>query len=230
MIKYNVKIKEIREESPDIYTYMLEKPEDLTWYEGAHMHVALAGYVRGFTSLVRHLSIMSLPEEEYIGFTTRITSEPSSYKEKLYKLKVGDEVTIFKLASRMRLRRENRPIVLLSQGIAQATMRPLIGDYLRNKEGISLLVNVNVTGTGNFLYMNELQKYSGEFGYYLKNSRKEFYPEIDELVKLENPIFYVVGCNCFTRGVVQYLTERNIGREDIVLDMKPEKIEEIFNA
>lgn len=80
---YWTKINKIVEESPEIRTYFLDCPEDFTWEEGSHTHLALEGFNAGDKpnrSLVRHMSISTLPEENTIGITTRIREQCSEYK------------------------------------------------------------------------------------------------------------------------------------------------------
>ena len=102
MVKHRVKILDIIDEAQGTKTYLLEKPEDFTWDEGAHTHIGLLGFDKGERpnkEWVRHMSIMTLPEENSIGFTTRITYPMSEFKEKLSKLQIGDEIILFKIGS-----------------------------------------------------------------------------------------------------------------------------------
>ena len=132
MDKHQVKILDIKEEYKNVFTYTLEKPEDLVWDEGSSFHLALPGYDTGSEinkKLVHHLSINTLTDEGTIKFTTKIPIRKSVFKKSLSNLKEGDEVTIYKIKSHMILRREDKPIVLLSQGLAMSTMRPLIKKF-----------------------------------------------------------------------------------------------------
>lgn len=157
-MKTQVKIIDIIDEAKGIKTYLLEKPENEIWEEGSHIHIGIVGFDEGELpnkSLVRHMSIMTLPTEKKLGFTTRVQENPSEFKEKLSKLHVGDELVTFKIGSRMQLRRYNRPIVLLSMGVGIATMRPLILSFIADTSNIPCLYNVNVDSS-NTIYKNEL--------------------------------------------------------------------------
>ena len=44
MDKFQVKILDIKEEYKYVWTYTLEKPDDLNWDEGSSFHLALPGY------------------------------------------------------------------------------------------------------------------------------------------------------------------------------------------
>ena len=69
---YWTKINKIVDESSNVKTYMLDRPEGFSWEEGAHTHLALEGFNAGDKpnrSLIRHMSISTLPHEDAIGIT-----------------------------------------------------------------------------------------------------------------------------------------------------------------
>ena len=99
---YWTKINSIIEETPEVKTYMLDRPEDFKWEEGSHTHFALEGFNAGDKpnrGLIRHMSISTLPHENSIGITTRIREQCSEFKMILRKMEVGSEVAIFKTHS-----------------------------------------------------------------------------------------------------------------------------------
>ena len=120
-------IKDIVDETNDVKTYKLNCPEGFTWEAGAHTHFALEGFNIGEKpnrSLVRHMSISTLPEEGSIGITTRIKEECSEFKDILKREEKNRKVALFKTSTNVPLKRENRPIYLLSSGVGIATFRP----------------------------------------------------------------------------------------------------------
>ncbi|CDO03002.1 hypothetical protein BN988_01485 [Oceanobacillus picturae] len=99
---YWTKINKIIEETPEVKTYLLDCPENFTWKEGSHTHFAFEGFNAGDKpnrSLIRHMSISTLPNEKSIGITTRIREQCSEFKTILRNLEVGNEVAIFKTHS-----------------------------------------------------------------------------------------------------------------------------------
>lgn len=230
-MKHKVKILDIIDEVKGTKTYILEKPENYTWIEGSHTHIGLVGFDEGEKpnkNLVRHMSIMTLPTEEKIGFTTRVQDNPSEFKYKLSQLNIGDEVVVFKLGSRMELRRCNRPIVLLSMGVGIATMRPLILAFINDSSNIPNLFNVNVDASGD-IYKSELDKYENEnYKNYWLDSRNEFYETLNQLTETQNAIYYIVGADLFIKDIIQKLRVRNVNDTDIILDKKPDIIDTYF--
>ena len=226
MDKYRVKIIDMKDEANGTRTYFLEKPEGFTWVEGAHTHIAMLGFDEGEKpnkNWVRHMSIMTLPEEDKIGFTTRFLNSLSEYKEKLSKLHIGDELILFKIGSMMYLRRENRPIVLLSMGVGIATMRPLIHSFVKDKMGIPEIVNINVDSSKDFIYKAELDDMANMYyqNYWL-GSRNEFYETLDKISEKTDAIYYVVGSDGFIKDVIKFLKNKMINENSILIDKKEE--------
>lgn len=232
MIKYKLKIIDIIEEAKGTKTYLLVKPEEFKWDEGSHTHIGIVGFDEGEKpnkSLVRHMSIMSLPNEKTVGITTRVPGSSSEFKNKLSELNTGDELIIFKVGSRMSLRRSNRPIILLSMGVGIATMRPLILSFLNDKADIPFLVNANVDSSGEFVYKDELDKLTNDcYKNYWIDSRMDFYETLNKLVETKNAIYYVIGSDLFIKDMIQRLRSKNVSDSDIILDKKDEKVIEFF--
>ena len=233
MERYQLRIKEIKEEAEGVKTYYFEKPEEMNWQEGAHTHVGLLGYDAGELpnkAWIRHLSIMTLPQENKIGFTTKVPGSNSEFKRKLSELQVGDELVFFKIGSRMQLRRLDRPIVLLSMGVGLATLRPVIFAYHQDNTGIPGLTNVTINSSGGFLYRKELEELEEDTyrNYWLK-TRESYYELLKELSGV-NGLYYVVGNDDFMKETIRFLQNQGVSAEDIHIDRKEEKRQGYFEA
>lgn len=231
-MKHKAKIIEIIDETKETKTYLLEKPEQFNWNEGSHTRFGLTWFEQGEKpnkSLFRHMSIMTLPNEGKVGFTTKVPGSSSEFKNKLSQLKIGDEIVFFKLGSRMRLRRCNKPIVLLSMGVGIATMRPLILSFVNDKTNIPFLVNVNVNSSGEFVYKNELDKFvNDDYKNYWIDSRKDFYETLNQLTETNDVIYYIVGDQYFIKDIIQQLKSKNVNSTDIILDKREEIVHGYF--
>ncbi|MGB4587644.1 MAG: hypothetical protein WBI17_00215 [Clostridiaceae bacterium] len=226
MIKYKLKIIDVIDEGNESKTYLFEKPEDFSWEEGSHAHIGLQGFDVGEKpnkSWVRHMSIMTLPDEGKIGFTTRAKRNPSEFKRMLYSSSIGDDITFFKLGSRMGLRRTDKTIVLLSMGVGIATMRPLIRAFKNDKSNIPSLISLNIDSSSDFIYQNELDELTDEnYKNYWIKSRTSYYETLQQLANSENAIYYVVGSDMFIQDNIRYLKSANVNKKDIVIDKKEE--------
>lgn len=235
MDKYKVKILDIVEEYKNVYTYTLEKPEGLLWDEGSSFHLALPGYDEAEEvnkKLIHHLSINTLTDEENIKFTTKIPIRKSVFKKALSKLEIGDELTIFKIKSNMTLKREDKPIVLLSQGLAMSTMRPLIKKFEIDSSNIPELISLNVNKKDNHLYEKDFEcTEDSAFIKYWIESRAEYLEKLKEMAKEKaNAYFYVVGSEIFVLDSLYILRENGIADNQIIIDKDIEKRDIVFKS
>lgn len=228
MDRMKARISDIMEEAPGVRTYMLEKPGEFTWAEGSHMHIGLPGFDDAENlnkNLAHPMSISTLPEEGKIGFTTRFSAAMSDFKRALSSLQTGDEISLFKIGSRMGLRRMDRPIVLLSMGVGMATVRPLIAKFLQERDRIPDLTNINVNSSGHFVFRQYLdcQKDSCYQNHWME-SRSSFYQMLDRFCRLPQALYYIVGSDTFLLDVIARLLQRGNMVDDIVLDKKKDLI------
>lgn len=228
MEKYQVKILDIKEEYKYVWTYTLEKPDDLKWQEGSSFNLALPGSDDGEEinkKLIHHLSINTLTSEGNIRFTTKIPIRKSPFKKVLSSLKIGDVVTIFELNSNMALKRDGRPIIALSQGLAMSTIRPLIKSFEVDNSSIPEFISVNVNQKDNHLYESDFENIDGSIliKYWL-DSRGSYLEKIKELAnEKSNAYFYVVGSEIFLLDTLYILLEEGISEDAIVIDKDKEK-------
>ncbi|KGR78217.1 bifunctional nitric oxide dioxygenase/dihydropteridine reductase 2 [Ureibacillus manganicus] len=231
---YWTKINKIIEETPEVRTYMLEVPEGFIWEEGSHTHFGLEGFNAGDKpnkSLVRHLSISTLPYENAIGITTRIKEQCSEFKSILRNLKVGDKVAIFKTHSNVPLKRENKNVYLLSSGVGLATFRPLVLEYFERADNVNQVHSLNIDSSKDFLFTNIFKstpdkKFAAQF----VDNRKEYYEVVKTLATDKEGIFYVVGSDDFLVQNIEVLREQGIQPEQIMLDKRENQLPNFLSS
>ncbi|PAV29143.1 dihydropteridine reductase [Virgibacillus profundi] len=219
---YWTKINKIIEEAPEVRTYLLDCPKDYTWEEGAHIHFALEGFNAGDKpnrSLIRHMSISTLPQSNLIGITTRIKEQCSEFKAILRNLEVGNEVAIFKTHSNIPLKREDKNVYLLSSGVGLATFRPLVLDYFERADNVHQIHSLNIDSSKDFLFTNIFKtapekKFTSQF----VDNRKDYYEEVKNLAADKDGQFYVVGSDEFLVQNIEVLRGQGIKPEQIMLD------------
>lgn len=225
MDRYKARITDIVREKDDTFTYYLDNPKDHSWVSGANTHIALKGFdlnpEKIDKALVHHMSIMTRPREEKIGFTTRIKNLPSRYKKVLSETKPGDELTLYKSKAHMELKREGKDIVCLSMGVAIATFRPFILDYWDNNGGIKSLTLVNVDKEIIPSYKELLVKKEG-INYEGINftNREDFNKKLEELMENKDCIFYIAGSDQMMAETCKKLLKAGFTKEAIQLDRK----------
>jgi ferredoxin--NADP+ reductase len=212
-------------ETDDTITFKFEIPEGLSWKAGTHFHLAFSDFIKDSgpdKSLVRAFSIMSLEDERFLGFTTRIKKDCSKYKKRLMELQNREEMLIFKVDNNMTLITENRPIVFISMGVGIATFRPLIKQFSKNPEGIESITSINIDSSREFVYKDEIDSINNEnFTNYYVGSRAELYEIIDNCLLKNNALYYLVGSDDFLRKVISYLKEHLVDKNNIIIDKNP---------
>ncbi|MCD5003535.1 dihydropteridine reductase [Enterococcus saccharolyticus] len=219
---YWTKINQIIEETPEVKTFLLDCPEDYSWKEGSHLHLALKGFNIGEKpnrSLVRHMSISTLPNENAVGITTRIKEQASEFKTILNNMTVGEEVALFKTHTHVPLKRENKNIYLLSAGVGIATFRPLVLDYLADTVQVAQIHSLNIDSSGDYLFTNIFHTNTDKnFRAEFVNNRLSYYEQVKELASDKTGLYYVVGSDEFLVQTVGVLTGEGIHSEQIILD------------
>ncbi|MNW26904.1 hypothetical protein D3C74_36860 [compost metagenome] len=230
---YWTKINKIKEETPEVKTYLLDCPPDFTWEAGAHTHFALEGFNAGDQpnrSLVRHMSISTLPDEGAIGITTRIREQCSEFKTILRNLEVGNEVALFKTHSNVPLKREGKNVYLLSSGVGLATFRPLVLQYFKLPDNINQIHSLNIDSSQNYLFTDVFESAPDKnFTAQFVDNRKDYYEEVNKLAADQNGLFYVVGSDEFLVQNIEILREQGIKAEQIVLDKHEQQLSEFLS-
>lgn len=231
---YWTKINKIIEETPEVKTFLLDLPEDFTWEEGAHTHLALEGFNAGERpnkSLVRHMSISTLPNEQSVGITTRIRELCSEFKSILRNLEVGDEVALFKIHSNVPLKREDKNIYLLSSGVGLATFRPLVLTYLERPDNVNHIHSLNIDSSKNYLFTDIFESAPNKnFTSQYVDHRKDYYEEVKKLAVDQDGLFYVVGSDEFIMQNIDVLREHGVKPEQIVLDKREQQLPNFFSV
>ncbi|UOQ83495.1 dihydropteridine reductase [Gracilibacillus salinarum] len=231
---YWTKINKIIDETPEVKTYMLDCPKDFTWEEGSHTHFAMEGFNAGEKpnrSLVRHMSISTLPHEDSIGITTRIKEQCSEFKTILRNLEVGSDVALFKTHSNVPLKREDKNVYLLSSGVGLATFRPLVLDYLDRADNVNQIHSLNIDSSKDFLFTDVFasapdKKFTSQF----VDNRKDYYKEVENLAADKDGLFYVVGSDEFLVQNIAVLREQGVKPEQIMLDKHPHMMPEFLSV
>ena len=129
----------------------------------------------------------------------------------------------------MYLRRENRPIVLVSMGVGLATMRPLIHSYIKDNTDIPKIININVDSSKDYIYKAELDHLVNSYyqNYWIA-TRNDFYETLNQTSEDSNAIYYVVGSDDFIIDVIKFLRNKMVHDDSIIIDKKDELLAKYF--
>lgn len=216
---YEIKLKKIINETETIKTYLFDKP-DFDWSEGTNIHVAFRDFKdHEKKKFVRHFSIMNVDDQSYLAFTTRVTASP--FKHRLNTLKIGDTLLAYKPSQRMKMRSEDRPLVLCSMGVGLAAIKPILETYLKHPKGIESVKSIHISNKER-LY-DEYFK-SSNFDHTCTHSRHDYYQLLKETYSKKN-IYYIVGSEDYIIQNMAILFDLGHTLEDIEIDKKADKKE-----
>ncbi len=223
--KQHIRLTGVVQHSTEVYSLDFESIFPLEWDAGAHCKV----FVK--TELAyegKTLSYASIPQERIIRFTTRISDKRSAYKSALAKLAIGDLVEVTLPKVNIKLMREDRPILFLSNGVGIAAIRPFVKAYESNKNGIPHVIQLNVDSSGP-IYQDEFSAISLQnplFESYYLQHRQGFYSKLDVVLQglfeshEKDPYIYIIGSEGFVRETFQYLIEMGISDEQLIIDQR----------
>lgn len=221
--KYTMKLRDVIKHNDETFSFEFESSDIATWKEGDSSKLFLPV---GDAPQGKKFSYATVSSEECIRFTTRIREEHSDYKASLANLSKGDIVEISAPSGNFNLLRDNRPVVLLSNGVGIAASRSIIKAFARDRANVPFVSQINVDAMGEIYHhefrdiMDQLDNFSSRYA----KHRKEFYQILDqEIQQLLNrytvdPYLYVVGSNAFVKDTINYLKAVGFSDHDIKTD------------
>lgn len=221
--RFQLELKHIESTSAETFSFDFHSPALDNWSEGdsSKLYLMVNGVAVG-----KKFSVATLPSESVIRFTTRIKQVPSDYKAALAKVQVGETVEITSPKGAFNLRREGRPVVLLSNGVGIAAIRSLVKAYEVDASGIPLLYQLNVDSRER-IYGTEFDGIASKtpgFKSIYTTGRVAFAETLKSVIGSlwmqydSRPYFYVVGSESFVADTLTFLREAGYDLEDIVLD------------
>ena len=219
---YPATIERIEDMGPGVRAFYCAVPVGFAWEPGAHAHVGLPGFQEGgkpHRELVHNMSIFTLPSEGQVGFVTRLDRSGSDYKRVLAGCGAGDTLTFFREGCGLGLARDGRPVVLLSQGIGMAPLRPLLHAAAADMTGIPQLTSINVCDVDEPVFAADLAPLAGGA---LAVSHVRHRGAFEEAVRaLPDPAgtsFTVIGGDDFVRSTIALLRGLGVADADIAVD------------
>lgn len=230
----DIVLNEVIEEGEGTFTFRFRIPAGLSWDAGtnAHMQVPEISTLqdRGEKTWRRHMSLMSTPDEGYIGFTTRIREPRSLFKTSLGNLRPGERIQIYGLKNNFPIERDGRPLVMLSMGVGMATVRPLIREYLADPAGIPVLWSINVDRGDKKVYGDEMSALrAAGLKIEYRQGRSDYRSALDQVLELDNAIYYLVGSDEYLEETAHLLVEGGARKDQLRIDKKAHKVAAILD-
>ena len=235
-LSHKIFLEETRREAKNTYTFVFSKPQGFEWDEGVSIQLANSKYNSNNPDSalehIRHLSIISLPCENHVAFTTRITEHASPFKKALRNATQGEEFQIIDPVSKMVLKREGRRILLISAGVAISTMRPLIKRFVMDRSNIESLINLNIDSSGDYIYRDEIADFESNtkgFSNYYRKTRAGFYQVLKDCFD-KSAIYYVTGSDQFIIAISKLLLKQGVALDSLILDKEEAFYRRIYES
>ncbi|MFO7888184.1 MAG: FAD-dependent oxidoreductase [Eubacteriales bacterium] len=224
-IKKNIEIelKEIRQETSDVYSFIFNRPENFKWKPGQHGVFKFTDREVNEGKDFRIYSFASINEEDMILFSTRIVDEPSEFKKNLLKLKPGDVMTVDGPMGKFTIKDYSKPSLVMAGGIGITPIRALVKDVHKNNVKVNDIKVLYSDDRGEFAFTDTLKE-AGENSEGLEvvfiSDRNEFTDKIDAYAKKHknNSLYYISGTPGMTSFFKEKLRGFGVDKENIVTD------------
>lgn len=210
-----LKIKQIKQETENIFSLILQKPENLRFYPGQYLDIKLSaqdpnGDTRAFT-------ISSSPTEDFLMITPK--KGISLFKKLLEKLNTGAEIEASHPAGTFTLD-ESSPAVFIAGGVGITPFRSMIKYAVDQKLKTPITLIYSNSGA-DFTFKNELsqfQKLLPNLKIVYHNSTQSGRLTLDSRLLSLNSIYYLAGSHSFVNSMEKILLEMKVDQTNIRYD------------
>ncbi|MBP2241558.1 ferredoxin-NADP reductase [Cytobacillus eiseniae] len=207
-------------ESGDVYTFLFEKEQDLTWKAGQHGLFSITH--KKVKSPTKPFTLASAPAENKVQITMKVSENPSEFKKAMLELKEGMKVSMSGPVGGFYLK-EQSPSLLIAGGIGITPFRSIIKQI--EADGHKLEKPVHL------LYMDSNQSYifkaelDGMATHPLINvtyvdSRESLHQEIDKFAASHknDGKYFIAGPKSMVDSISTKLQDHHIAKRNIKKD------------
>ncbi|HSH69969.1 MAG TPA: FAD-dependent oxidoreductase [Deferrisomatales bacterium] len=159
---HTVTLKQRKEYAGDVLFAEFSRPADYAFTAGQWCFLALPD--RGIADergLRRHLSITSAPEEDHLGFATKISA--SAFKQTLARIEIGEQIRVEAPKGRLQLPADtDLPVCFLAGGIGITPFRSLAVHSTRAATGHRITLLYSSRTPEEAVFLDEFQALGGE--------------------------------------------------------------------
>ncbi|URM32863.1 FAD-dependent oxidoreductase [Cytobacillus firmus] len=207
-------------ESEDVYTFLFEKENDLSWIAGQHglftiTHKKIKNKTRPFT-------VASSPTENVVRITMRISGNPSEFKKAMLELKQGMTINLTGPIGSFNLK-DDSPTLLLAGGIGITPFRSILKQIESEGNGIDNPIHLlYLDSNKSFLFKDELDAIANNTSTSITylDSRDDLYQEIDKFTALHNGEvkYFFAGPQSMVTSLFDFLKSKHIPKKNIKKD------------
>ncbi len=211
---------ESNKESEDVYSFLFEKEQDLTWQAGQHglftiTHKKIKNAIRPFT-------VASASAENVIRLTMRIGDNPSDFKKAMLELKQGMYIKMSGPVGNFYLK-DNHPTLMIAGGIGITPFRSILKQIEAEGSGAGKQIHLlYMDSQKSFIFKDELDAIANDISIrvtYL-DSREDLHKEIDTFTasNKNNGNYYLAGPKSLVDSLSTYLQNQNVAKKNIKKD------------
>ena len=219
--KSELVFKESHRLAENVYTFVFEKANDLTWNAGQYGLFSITH--KKIKNATKPFSLSSAPAEKDINITTVIRGEPSEFKQALLELKPGMKVRMSGPLGPFYVK-DKSPTLLIAGGIGITPFRSILKQLEAEGAGAGKPFQLlYMDSRHSYLFRDELdsiaEKSSLQVAYL--DSREKLYAGIDKFAAQhkDNGKFFVAGPKSMAEEVSAYLKGKNIAKRNISKDV-----------
>lgn len=217
--KRNLPFLERYQEADDVYTFVFEKGQDLSWKAGQHGLFTITH--KKIKNGIRPFSVASAPSENVLKITTRISGKPSDFKKAMLELKPGMTVKMSGPVGGFYLK-ENSPTLLIAGGIGITPFRSIVKQIEADGSGAGRQMHLlYMDSDQSYLYKEELDELAAtiSMGISYVDSRDKLHEEIEQFAsKYKEGQYFIAGPKAMVNSVSAYLQTNGVPKRRIKKD------------
>lgn len=212
MARYTLTVQNV-EQLEQYWTITFNKPQDLVYEDGQYgVFLFVDKPVEG--RKMRAFSFASSNQENELVIATKVSNQPSSFKQQIATLKPGDQMTVDGPMGRMTIN-PNKEKVFIAGGIGITPIRGMLRG-LDSYESVNLVYSeANET----YPFLNDLEAMTGlKIDLTSGKVRTTFLIEQQTHLHDNKAVYYVSGSPSFVNGIMAKLKELGISENNIKFD------------
>ncbi|HNR65592.1 MAG TPA: FAD-dependent oxidoreductase [Atribacterota bacterium] len=220
-------IEERRKEIDNIFSYIFQPEEPVTWQAGQYALYRIPHDNPDNRGEVRIFTVSSPPFKEKLMLTTHyLFEESSSFKKALFAKKVGDEVELVKIDGKFTINNDAQKLVFIAGGIGITPFHSILLELEKEKVGKDIILIYSNKDEEHIVFKDTLDNLAR--GYNRLNIKYIFSPQrADEnLIKetvpvLKERVFYISGPMRLVKAVEETLYKLEVDKENVKKDYFP---------
>ena len=221
-----LKLREKRQETPDVTSFLFIPAEPLTWKAGQFLHYVFHHEPTDDRGSDRWFTNSAAPFENHVRITTRITPDKgSSFKKRLISLVEGKNIEISFVEGDFTVDDPTQEYVFIAGGIGITPFRSILTQLNHEKKPI----NVNLLYSNRdqqIVYKDDLEAIAANNPtftiHYIFSPEHIDEKKIRELVPdIQKPLFYISGPEPMVESLGNTLKEMGIAQDHIKQDWFP---------